>query len=464
MDNPKLKLLSGKLRSEIISRPAFTILNEDIPVTKDPVVITKPLTKNINFTLPKSFNGGEVWKEYIRPITNQGKCGSCWAYSSTGMLGARFGIQSKGKLNIHLSPERLVLCGGNFDETTFDFENLTKSVENQYEILSSYGCTGNTLLNAFTYLFLIGTVELSCVNKTLGSKYYESIDTNTEDTLNKIPLCSDVTGIFKDLCQDNFINRVNGIEIGRAARFYSCIIYYSIPEDVREIMIEIYKWGPVSSAYTLYSDFYEFDFSENSENGGIYEYDGVSPKISGHAIQIVGWGVWKNKEYWWVENSWGDDWGINGFFKIAKGVNMCNIESNCYGAQPNYFYRTFDQYFDRSGFDFSVEDKEFWKNILDKNMNLSTVISNSGFGGADFVSGFSNRILETRPWINNERIINLDDLPDFNTFIAAKDSKIVEKYTPGKPATSIPKYVPILILGILLIFVIILIIIIHYKS
>ena len=31
------------------------------------------------------------------------------------------------------------------------------------------------------------------------------------------------------------------------------------------------------------------------------------------------------------------------------------------------------------GVDFSVEDKEFWKKILDKNMNLSKIINDSGF-------------------------------------------------------------------------------------
>lgn len=463
MDNPKLKLLSGKLRSEIAARPSFTILTDDDNAPKDPMVLSKPLTKKINFELPKNFNGAEVWKEYIRPIVNQGKCGSCWAYSSTGMLGARFGIQSRGKLKVNLSPERLILCSGNFQEINFDFENLLIRQATQYEILQNYGCSGNTLLNAFIYLFLIGTVEQKCVDKSLGSSFYNELNDNTEDTVDNISLCSNVTGLFRDLCQNNFQNRVTGFETGEASRFYGCVTYYAIPENVREIMIEIYRWGPISSAYTLYADFYEFDFSEDSEHGGIYEYDGVSPKISGHAIQIVGWGVWKGKEYWWVENSWGTDWGINGFFKILKGVNMCGIESNCYGAQPNYFYETFDQYFDNGGSDFSIEDKEFWKNILKKNNKINTIIDNSGFGGGDFMSGFSNRILETRPWINNDRIIDLNELPDFSTFVAGTDNNSIEKYCAPKSKSSIPQYLPVIVLAILLIAIIVLGLVMYYR-
>jgi C1A family cysteine protease len=47
--------------------------------------------------------------------------------------------------------------------------------------------------------------------------------------------------------------------------------------------------------------------------------------IGGHAVTVVGYqdtprytpGYWKGGGYWWMRNSWSENWGIKGYFKLA---------------------------------------------------------------------------------------------------------------------------------------------------
>ena len=42
-----------------------------------------------------------------------------------------------------------------------------------------------------------------------------------------------------------------------------------------------------------------------------------------------------DKKFWWGLNSWGRSWGINGHFKIERGVNMVGIEKGAYFAHAS---------------------------------------------------------------------------------------------------------------------------------
>merc|ERR1719428_842095 len=46
-----------------------------------------------------------------------------------------------------------------------------------------------------------------------------------------------------------------------------------------------------------------------------------------HAVLAVGWGVEDGKKYWKLQNSWGEDWGEDGFFRMARGTDESGIES-----------------------------------------------------------------------------------------------------------------------------------------
>ena len=44
----------------------------------------------------------------------------------------------------------------------------------------------------------------------------------------------------------------------------------------------------------------------------------------------MGWGVDNvtKLDYWRVQNSWNDEWGENGYFRIQRGIDCLSIEAS----------------------------------------------------------------------------------------------------------------------------------------
>ena len=78
------------------------------------------------------------------------------------------------------------------------------------------------------------------------------------------------------------------------------------------------QYGSVTGAFTVYEDFPTY-------TSGVYHHVSGS-ELGGHAIKIFGWGTEDGEDYWLVANSWNDQWGDHGTFKIRRGVNECGIE------------------------------------------------------------------------------------------------------------------------------------------
>ena len=65
----------------------------------------------------------------------------------------------------------------------------------------------------------------------------------------------------------------------------------------------------------VYTDFFTY-------KSGIYELTDEGVFVGGHAVKIIGWGVENGVEFWVAKNSWGNLWGIDGFFKIKINANL----------------------------------------------------------------------------------------------------------------------------------------------
>ncbi|KAL7732354.1 hypothetical protein ACLKA6_004338 [Drosophila palustris] len=209
---------------------------------------------------PSSFD----WrtKGAVTPVKNQGSCGSCWAFSATGVLESHHFIKN-GQL-VALSEQHLVDCtrGSPY------YQN---------------GCQGGWPARALTYVKDNGGIN------TESSYPYEGKDRNCRFDRNNIG--AKVVNIF-------------GVPSGNEPQLANAVA----------------EKGPISVAIdaSLFQSY----------RGGVFNQPSCKGRVN-HAVLVVGYGTdKKGGDYWIVKNSWGSNWGENGYIRMARNRNnQCQIAS-----------------------------------------------------------------------------------------------------------------------------------------
>ncbi|KAH9397369.1 hypothetical protein TYRP_003680 [Tyrophagus putrescentiae] len=226
-------------------------------------------------SLPRSFD----WRDQdkVTSVKNQGSCGSCWTFASMGAMESAILIKNNQKAssnNIDLSEQLLVNCG------------------KQQAGYRSGGCQGGNSQIAFSFVQKDFTTSESV-------RPYQAKDETCE--MNSVR--SDRRSI-SDYCV-------------RSKFRYS---YSSRAEQLSDdtMMRALVQKGP------LYIAINANPLQYRNLRSGVLNEPGCSTQTN-HAVLLVGYDGSDNS--WIIKNSWGPYWGDRGYFKMARGSNMCGVNT-----------------------------------------------------------------------------------------------------------------------------------------
>ena len=224
-------------------------------------------------------------------------CGSCWAFAAVEVLTDRICIESNQTLQARISAQDLLTCCGD---------------------ACGKGCNGGYPPAAWTWFKNVGVVTGWLYNTTGYCQPY-SLPPCNHQSGGHYPPCGNYSGTPN--CSRECVNGASYL----SDKWFAKTIYGvgSLPS---KIQTEIMTKGPVQAMFTVYSDFLSY-------KTGVYHHV-TGQELGGHSVKIVGWGVENKVPYWLVANSWNEDWGDNGFFKIKRGDDECGIEGQVVAGVP----------------------------------------------------------------------------------------------------------------------------------
>lgn len=214
------------------------------------------------------------WRDHpnrVSPVRNQGDCGACWAFTTIGLLEGQQ-MMNKDANDVSslepLSAQNLIDCD--------DING---------------GCVGGVTFRALYHIATAGGLQ----------------------TERDYPFVSDKSGVARECQFNKTLAHKSTLSIKGPVFLKS--------DDEESLKKDVANYGPIAVSMEATWSFYQY-------RGGIYFES--QPRLGrlNHAVLIVGYGTTDTgDDYWIIKNSWGVEWGEEGFGRIARNKgNHCGIE------------------------------------------------------------------------------------------------------------------------------------------
>ncbi|OQR87996.1 cysteine protease family C01A [Achlya hypogyna] len=237
-------------------------------------------------------------------VKSQKACGSCWAFAATDLIETALSMTT-GSTPVALSTQQLLSCSKGTQVHTFAY---------------CFANTGNVPS------WLASSKQWSAVNDACGGGMTQNALTDAATKIRN--LAPRLNWPYTDANRSN-ASCIAVPDSGAAAHIRgwepaldasSC----ANTSDPAALLKNALQLGPIAVAMNAQGTAFA------SYNGGVYKCpDIVNSSMIDHALLLVGHGSGSDGDYWILKNSYGTQWGINGFMHLRTD-SMLNCGLNVF--------------------------------------------------------------------------------------------------------------------------------------